>query len=322
MNAFSYKTTVSDAHSKIILIGEHAVVYGKPAIAIPFPLKVRSSIVKTFGPITFESDLYSGSVHRVPEKLKGIAECIKETLQYLKQPSEGLHISLNSSIPLGRGLGSSAAIAVALVRSLFSFYEKKLSQRELFYFVEVAETYAHGKPSGIDMTAVLSEGPIWFQKGEKTETLVTGRPMYMVVADTGRIGDTRTAVRKVRKKYLLEPEEVQRLLKEIEKIAEAAKGALVEGNLTLLGALMNSNQQELMTLGVSDEDLNLLIEAANNAGALGAKMTGGGLGGCMIALAASLEQAQLISKILLKAGAATSWYFSTEEDILYVSKEG
>jgi mevalonate kinase len=317
MNTVSAKIGVGHAHSKLILVGEHAVVYGKPAIAIPFPMKVRSIIEVSAGTITFESDIYTGTIDSMPIKMKGISACIKETLHYLNQPFEGLRIGIHSSIPLGRGLGSSAAMAAAIVRSLFSFYRQKLSQKELFSLVQIAETYAHGKPSGIDMAAVASECPIWFQKGKETVPLKAGGPLFIVVADTGRIGDTRTAVENVRKRYLLEPEKVQESLDKIERIADAAKDALLDGNVYLLGKLLNDNQQELMTLGVSDEGLSGLIDTARNTGALGAKLTGGGLGGCMIALARSLEHAKVMADELMKCGASKSWYFSTEGDILY-----
>lgn len=321
MNTVSTRKGSGNAHSKLILVGEHAVVYGKPAIAISFPLKVRSIIKEAFGTIMFESATYTGPIDRLPIKMRGISECVKETLHYLKKPFEGLQIGIDSAIPLGRGLGSSAAAATAIVRSLFSFYGQKLSQKELFSFVEIAETYAHGKASGIDMAAVSSDCPIWFQKGKEAVPLIVGEPLYMVVADTGRIGDTRTAVENVRKRYVLEPGKVQKSLDEIERIAHGSKDALLDGNISLLGELLNRNQQELISLGVSDEGLNALIEAASNTGALGAKLTGGGLGGCMLALASSLDHAKAISKELMKAGAFISWYFSSEGDILNVSCE-
>lgn len=320
MNKVSSKIAVSDSHSKLILFGEHAVVYGKPAIAIPFPLKVKSIIEESFENIIFESELYNGPIDCMPVKMQGITECIKKTLNYLNQPYRGLCIRIQSSIPLGRGLGSSAAVAIAIVRSLFSFFRRELSQEELFSFVQIAETYAHGNPSGIDMTVESSESTIWFQKGKETVPLKLGGPLYIVVADTGRIGDTHRAVANVRKKYLIEPEKVQRSLDYIEKVTEEAKGALLKGDMHLLGELLDKNQKELMMLGVSDDGLNGLIKAARNKGALGAKLTGGGLGGCMIALVSSMEDAKNISNELMRCGANKSWYFSTDKDTLYTSE--
>lgn len=315
MNTVSKKKAFGYAHSKFILVGEHAVVYGMPAVALPFPLKVRSIVESSFGAIMFESDIYTGTIDNIPMKMKGISECTKETLKYLNKPVEGLRIGIDSAIPIGRGLGSSAAVATAIVRGLFSFYGLKLSQEELFSLVQISETYAHGKPSGIDMTAVASEVPIWFQKGKESVPISAGGPLFFVVADTGRIGDTQTAVDKVSKKYVLEPENVQEYLAKIEKIAEEAKDALLDGNINILGELLNGNQQELMNLGVSDKYLNGLVEKARISGALGAKLTGGGLGGCMIALAGSMEQAREIAEGLMKAGANQTWYFSTVEGL-------
>lgn len=317
MNTFYEKSAIGEAYSKLILVGEHAVVYGKPAIAVPFPLKAKAIVYRTEGPITLESSVYTGEITSLPDKMKGISACIKETLQYLNNTSDGLLIKIDSAIPLGRGLGSSAAVAIAIVRALASFYKKELKHKELLSLVHVAETYAHGNPSGIDMAAELSESPIWFQKGQETSALNMRENLYIVVGDTGRAGDTRTAVEKVRKNYDLEPMKVKKSLETIENIAIEAKEALVKGDIYLLGNLINRNQKELMSLGVSDEELNKLIEAANKAGALGAKLTGGGLGGCMIALAPDLTRGKIISEELVKAGATQSWCFSTSEDILY-----
>jgi mevalonate kinase len=168
-------------------------------------------------------------------------------------------------------------------------------ERDDISLVHIAETHAHGNPSGIDMVAESSECPIWFQKGKEPVSLQARVPLHIVVADTGRVGDTHAAVAKVKKRYLLGESKVQKSLNEIEEIANAAREALLQGDIHLLGKLLNRNQEELIALGVSDDGLNLLIETARNAGALGAKLTGGGLGGCMMALAGCLEEAKAIS---------------------------
>lgn len=313
MNTVTNEIGVGLAHSKLILVGEHAVVYGKPAIAIPFPLKVKSIVQQCLGSIIFESELYTGPIDRMPEKMEGIFQCIKATLSYLNKPLQHLYIKILSSIPLGRGLGSSAAVAVALVRSLFSFFGKSPSQEELFTLVQIAETCAHGNASGIDMAVVSSEFPIWFRREKELVHIRAASPLYLVVGDTGRIGDTRTAVGNVRQQYMMDKERVNKSLDKIENIVYQARDTLLDSNTYLLGKLLDKNQEELKALGVSDEGLDKLIYKAKDLGALGAKLTGGGLGGCMIALAASLEKAKLIAEELIKSGAANSWYFSTEE---------
>ncbi len=317
MNTASHKTAVGEAHSKLILVGEHAVVYGKPAIAVPFPLKARSFVQQAEGPVIIQSEIYCGSTLSLPANREGIAACIEETLLYLNKPFHGLTIKVSSEIPMGRGLGSSAAVAAAIVRSLFNFFGQELSQKVLFSLVHIAETKAHGKASGIDMSAVTSDVPIWFQKEKDTTPLSAKGDFYIVAADTGRIGDTRKAVENVREIYNLNKMKVQQTLDEIEKIAEAAREALMSGDKHLIGELLTRNHEQLIKLGVSDEGLDHLVKTATNAGAFGAKLTGGGLGGCIIALADSMEKASFLAKELSYAGACKSWYFRVEEDTLY-----
>ncbi|MBO1911581.1 mevalonate kinase, partial [Microvirga sp. 3-52] len=190
MVAIPRKTAVGTAHSKLILIGEHAVVYGKPAIALPFPaIEARATIeeLNNYKTILFESPYYSGHYDEIPDRMEGISVCITETLKYLKQKPEGLRISLESTIPLGRGLGSSAAIAISIVRGLFNYYRQALHDEKLTELVHLAETYAHGNPSGIDAAASSNDHPIWFERGNPITSLEIGYSFYLVVADTGRI---------------------------------------------------------------------------------------------------------------------------------------
>lgn len=321
MEMDSNKRAVGESHSKLILVGEHAVVYGKPAIAIPFPLKAKCIVEEATGDIKFESIIYRGAINNIPMKMQGIAACMKETLNYLHKPLEGLSIHIDSCIPLGRGLGSSAAVAIAMVRALFRFYGKELSKEELFSLVQISETYAHGNPSGIDMVSEAGECPVWFERGSEVLSLRPYAPLYIAVADTGRMADTRTAVENVKKRYETNPEKLQKSLEKIEEIANKAKFALLKGDMHSLGELLNVNHQELMNLGVSDKGLNGLVKRALKVGALGAKLTGGGMGGCIIALAKDLDHAKIIAKQLREAGASNSWYFSTDIDMVYGSQQ-
>lgn len=306
------KYAIGNAHGKLILVGEHSVVYGMPAIALPFPLlEVASAVEGSYEQIMFISEYYEGPLSGIPKKLQGIATCIYETLEYLNQPAKGLLIRLHSSIPIGRGLGSSAAIAIAIVKSLFAYYGQKAKPKELMSLVHTAEKFAHGNPSGIDMAAAFSQFPIWFQKG-KTESLQIGGPLFLVVADTGNFSDTYGAVSSVRDKVLAEPEMTQKALNMLGAITLEAREALYDGDMKLLGELFNSAQSGLIDLGVSNGDINRLIDVARKAGALGAKLTGAGRGGCIIALAHNLANAKAIAKSLMKAGALNTWYFSVE----------
>jgi mevalonate kinase len=307
------KVAVGSAHGKLILVGEHAVVYDRPAIAIPFPLiKVKATIEEIYGSIRIESEFFHGPIHSLPEKLQGIAICILETLTALNKPRTGLLIRLRSTIPLGRGLGSSAAIAIALVRSLYTFYGGEVRQTELMALVHLAELHAHGNPSGIDMAAVSSECPILFQKGKSPNPLQIGAPLHLVVADSGRIGDTHAAVTSVRERYILNPARIQASLDRIGWIAKDSRAALSLGNMELLGKLLNFAQDELIELGVSDKGINKLIDVARKAGAMGAKLTGGGRGGCVLAIASSQAHSKVLANAFLKVGALQTWNFSLE----------
>lgn len=311
------KVTISHAHSKLILLGEHAVVYGKPAIAIPFPLEVAATVERREGALALACTYYTGPIDSAPIKLQGIAVCIKETLKHLKRPLKGLLIQLHSEIPLGRGLGSSAAIAISIVRGLFAFFKETLSQKTLTSLVQISEIYAHGNPSGIDIAAASSEVPIWFQKQKEVAPLKVGIPLHLVVADSGLVSDTLTAVQHVKMNYTLEHEKTRKTIYQIERIARAGKLAISEGNVHLLGRLLNMNHEMLKMLGVSDDLLNQLVEAARNAGAFGAKLTGGGRGGCIIALAKSKDHAEELEKALVNAGARKTWYFMLEKNNMY-----
>lgn len=309
------KVAIGYAHSKLILTGEHAVVYGFPAIAIPFPLEVTSIVERYDGEIMLACSYYFGPIDKAPEPLKGIVTCIKKTLKYLKKPFKGLLIRLHSEIPLGRGLGSSAAIAVATVKSLFLFYEKSIIQEKLMELVQVAEVYAHGNPSGIDMEAVSSKFPIFFQKGRNTLPLPVAVPFHLVVADSGKMSDTLTAVKKVKENYSSRRELIKNSMERIGEIGRLAKAALLKGDSKMLGRLLDANHQELITLGVSNDHLNILVHISRNEGALGVKMTGGGCGGCIIALARSRGHAEQIAKRLLDAGAEKTWFFTIEKNM-------
>ncbi|SET99309.1 mevalonate kinase [Salinibacillus kushneri] len=299
------------AHSKLILIGEHAVVYGEPAIALPFPLlMVKSTVQLGAGEITITSDFYKGPLNRIPEKLEGIAVCIRESLKFLAKPAKDIHFSIKSMIPIGRGLGSSAAIAAAVVRSLFSYYDQKLSHQMLMYLVDIAEKYAHGNPSGIDMECVSRDMPIWFKREEAIQPIEMGMPLNLVVADSGRIGDTRAAVSAVREKYEKHYQKAKQSINYIGELTRKTQAILAGGSPRKLGELLNKAHEELMKLGVSDSELNHLVSSAKNAGAIGAKLTGGGRGGCILALAKTMEDAEHISNSLRKAGAGNTWFFT------------
>ncbi len=306
----STKTAVGLAHSKLILIGEHAVVHGQPAIAIPFKLIGVETIVEYIpGPVELDSSFYYGPLHLAPESLRGIVVCIQDTLEYLDIPCENLTIRINSSIPPGKGLGSSASVAVSVIRSLFNYANRSYTREELLQLANVAETYAHGSPSGIDTLTITSDTPIWFEKNQPVETVGVKEDLHFIVADSGQDADTRTSVQSVTNLLKKAPRKIQQKLDRIGKLTYEAKDALEKASKHFLGHMLNEAQKELEFLGVSDAVLNRLIRFARQEGALGAKLTGGGNGGCIIALAQNEMHCKQLAEKLKQFGAQTVWPF-------------
>ena len=304
------------AHSKLILIGEHSVVYGKPAIALPFPsLSVCARIEDSLKEHMINFDDFVGTISKLPEKMKGLGVCIEETLKAIGIFDKKVKVTLKSDIPLGRGLGSSAALAIAIVRGIYKFFDHHLERSQLLKLVNIAETYAHGNPSGIDMEAASRDMPIWFKKGSQVQQISIGKPFYIIVADTGRIGDTRFAVESIKQLRDENPFIVQRSIDLLGDYAYEARDAIHTGNIVKLGEILNKAQHELEQLGVSDDGINYFVQQAIEAGAYGAKLTGGGKGGCIIALAEREEDARKISEALTKAKAHNTWSFKVENKV-------
>jgi mevalonate kinase len=310
MNVLNRHVAIGEAHSKLILVGEHIVVYNKPAIVIPFPLKIRTQIIDSPGEVTISSDFYTGNLLGFPGK--GILECIQSTFKRCNKPMEGIQIQITSDIPVGRGLGSSAALATAIVRGIYAYFHKVLTIDELYSLVEIAETFAHGKPSGIDMMSVASDKPIFYQRPMGGSPLLLKKPIHMVVADTGKVGDTKRAVEHVYNSILQKPDVIGNIIEQIEDIVLKSKEAITFGDSEKLGNLLSQNHEKLMELGVSDPMLDHLVIAARNSGALGAKLTGGGMGGCIIALAKNDRDERIIANELMNQGAKMVWCFTTD----------
>ncbi|MGX9933552.1 mevalonate kinase [Virgibacillus salarius] len=304
------KTAIGIAHSKLILIGEHAVVHGQPAIAIPFPLVGVESVVEQVpGTVKIDTTFYHGPLTLAPESLYGIVQCIQGTLEYLNMPCQDLLIRIKSSIPPGKGLGSSASVAISVVRSLFAYFNEDYTDEDLLRLANIAETFAHGAPSGIDTLTITSQSPVWYEKEHPIDFIELSDDFHFVVADSGRIGDTRLAVESVAHLVKMAPKKIHRKLERIGKLTHHAKQALEKKGKHILGHMLNEAQKELEALGVSDAGLNRLINFARKEGALGAKLTGGGNGGCIIALAQNEVHSRQLADKLRKFGAHAVWPF-------------
>lgn len=301
-------SVVGKANGKIILMGEHAVVYGQPAIAMPFSAVEITAQVRAQGQaLSVACDFYEGLVHRMPKIWESLKHAIRFSLYRIGAPTDpAIHIEISSTIPAERGMGSSAAVAVAVARALFAYYEKDLTDGELWDIVQSSEKIAHGNPSGIDAATTSGKSPVFFIKQQPIEPFELKLHAHLVVADTGVTGNTLEAISDVADLLEKKPEAIK-LVEELGNLTRLAKEDLATDQAELLGSRMNQAHALLQELGVSDSSLDKLVRLAQENGALGAKLTGGGRGGCMIALARTAQDAQKLAHILDQAGARQTW---------------
>ncbi len=298
----------SKAPAKLILLGEHAVVYGHPAIAVPIQslwLKAtcQANIRQPRGfTVSVPQLALEGNLSDIPET-HPLQTAVALTLRRLgirEIPSVHLHIQAN--FPFSAGLGSSASMAVSVVRALSDFLGHPLEVETVNALAYQVEVSAHGTPSGIDNTVISYNHPIWFVKGQFPTQLGAGADFHFVIADTGIKKSTASTVGDLAERRAASPEEINLHYDAIAKIATRGLVAFEFGELEEFGELMTENQTHLSELGLSCPELDTLIEASLHAGALGAKLTGGGRGGFMVALAPTADTL-VISEALMDAGA-------------------
>jgi len=281
---------VAFAPGKVILFGEHAVVYGRPAIAVPVTqVEARVTVERGVGGILIQAkDLglsHTMGESPVDEALEPVVSLVESTLECLGvRPPPPLVITITSSIPIARGLGSGAAVSTALVRGLSEHFGRELGPEEVSALVYEAEKFHHGTPSGIDNTVISYGRPIYFVRGEPPQIFKVGKPFLLAIGDSGVKSPTKVVVEEVRRRWEREPSRYDPLFDQIGQVVERAKEKMEEGNLEGLGSLMNENQALLRDLGVSSPQLDSLVKVAREAGALGGKLSGAGRGGSVIAL--------------------------------------
>lgn len=309
------KTAVGFAHGKIILMGEHSVVYGEPAIALPFPAAtVQATITETDGPVTIDCIFYTGKLNGVPKELDNIRAAIEASCALLQSPLKNFSVSIVSTVPAERGMGSSAAVAAAVIRSLFHYEGTKLENEQLLTLINISEVIAHGNPSGLDALMTSSTSPVYYKKHLPFESFPLSVEAHLIVADTGQMGQTRQAVGDVAKLNEQNPNETSKKIQALGVLADQARRAIEEKRPDLLGQAMTHAHTVLKELTVSNQTLDLLVEKAIQAGALGAKLTGGGRGGCMISLTHTRKEAEKVARILERAGAENTWIHPLGDD--------
>ncbi|HBY93709.1 MAG TPA: mevalonate kinase [Chloroflexi bacterium] len=303
----STSSTRATAPAKIILLGEHAVVYDQPAIAVPVTQR-RATVIVEPGRPHAGVILHAETLGRrylldaVPAD-EPLAFTVRNVLRRLGIRSEpDLRITITSTIPIASGLGSGAAVATALIRALSTHLGVRLSPEQVSGLVYETEKLHHGTPSGIDNTVIAFECPIWFRRDTPPELFSVVTPFHFLIADTGVASPTRLTVSEVRARWAADPVTYGRYFERIGTVVEAARLALESGDARALGRLMNANQELLRPLDVSAPANERLIEAALQAGAFGAKLSGGGRGGNIVVLI-DPAAAEGVQSSLLAAGA-------------------
>jgi mevalonate kinase len=268
------------AHGKVILLGEHAVVYGHPALAAALADGVVVTVVTGSGKLTVPQ--WSLTLDAATSDGSTLARAYHELRLRAGEPPIDLELTFN--LPTGAGLGSSAAMAVAIGRAL------GLDGAALAEAAMASETVIHGRPSGLDHTVSLLGGFGVFTRAGGLRP-VAAAPLSLAIGHTGRTRDTKGRVARVAELVNERSDEVRARFAAIAALVGRGAEAVTRGSLGELGAAMNENQRHLEALEVSCPEIERLCAIARDAGAVGAKLTGGGGGGCVIAVAPAREQA-------------------------------
>ena len=301
--------TTSSTPGKIILFGEHAVVYGRPALAVPVTqVHADVEVLDADRPgiwINAPEIKLHAELNTLPSD-HPIASVIHNFFFISRiSPFPNLNVKITSTIPVASGLGSGAAVTAALTRALSAHLSYSMSDDEVNAFTYEIEKLHHGTPSGIDNTVVTYARPVCFVKGQPIETFKVGHPFTIVIGNTGISAPTKESVGDVRKLWEADKAKWENIFDEVGEIARHARESIESGKWKSLGRLMNQNHTLLQQLTVSSTELDILVTDAIKAGALGSKMSGGGRGGNMIALVES-EQAEAVATALMETGAKST----------------
>lgn len=299
----------ASACAKLILLGEHAVVYGEPALAIPFSgLRARAAVEAWIGAPAGKIHIFARDLDldedwsELPENnlIRNALSLVLTELGIERLPTCKLQIS--TEIPISAGLGASAALAVAVMRAFSAFLGHPLGTERLNALAYKSETLMHGTPSGIDNTVVVYEQPILFARPQGFQVIHPLENLHFLIADSGVKKATALTVSQLAQDYAQYPDEIGAIIRDIGQLSIEGVRALTQGDLPALGEALNANQELLARLNLSCPELDTLVLAARTAGSLGAKLTGGGKGGHMLALVPP-DKLDQVRAALLQAGA-------------------
>ncbi|NIA26442.1 MAG: hydroxymethylglutaryl-CoA reductase, degradative [Desulfobulbaceae bacterium] len=302
---------VVTAAGKVILLGEHAVVYGRHALALPIPDAVSARVTQRDAGVAISIPEWGVSQQVDPDSSSGIAAAVNLILRKLDISGPGFQIDLSSELPRAMGLGSSAAFAVAIVRAFDAELGLGLDDLKVNAIAFECEKFAHGTPSGVDNTIATYAQPMIFSNAGslQVESLALLEPPPIIIACSSSPGLTVEQVAGVRTRYDLYPARYEALFDEIDALSQAGASALAKADYAELGMLMNICQGLLGAIEVSTAELEGMVQIARSAGASGAKLTGGGGGGSIVALCPG--RVSEVGAALASAGFRT---FSTERE--------
>lgn len=291
---------------KVILFGEHFVVHGVPGIASATSLSTEAIVKRSRGPGLNVIDRRKGTEGYTESKKEQQKESLEFTMKAMgidskKNPME---ITLGGDLPVFSGIGASAASAVAIARAISDEFKMNLSNERINEIAYEAEKAYAGNPSGIDNTAATYGGLIWFMRGipSKMERLKIRNPVEIVMGNSGVVADTKAVVAGVAERKQKDPKKYDRIFRQAEELVHKARKALDAYDLKAVGQFMNENHALLQEIEVSGKELDFLVNLARQKGAWGAKLTGGGVGGCMVALTPGKELQEKVASAMEKEG--------------------
>lgn len=281
------------AHGKVILIGEHSVVYGYDALAMPIKALHIKTTVEDGEQMWMDTARYHGPFFSAPDEYDGLKYVVK-TMQEKAKDTRPLRITYTGEIPMERGLGSSATVALGTTQAMNNFFNLNMTDKEIMEITNHAEMINHGKASGLDAATVHSDYLVFFNKKMGPKLLKAKLGATLLIMDTGELGNTKQAVTQVHKLYD-ESEKIRNNMQRLGELADLTKFAWFNHDAKTVGHSFNEAQKMLHSLQISTPKIDQLQQIALNNGALGFKLSGGGLGGITIALCENKEIAQKIA---------------------------